>query len=180
MYVKKLSIKILKSKRLSLYFGFDTFYLYFYFLGPLGKTLFKIDKKYFQLSAFFPLQFYVTTIFINTFLKSFKNKLLGIIKGFHVVLVTRGLGYRFRVKRFYKNTPVVRLKLGLKHNYLYRFPPSALVSSIKYRLFIFCNEKDLLPRITSELRQLRYPDIYKGKGIRFNAEPLNLKVGKQR
>jgi len=54
------------------------------------------------------------------------------------------------------------------------------VKALKYRLLLLCNDKTLLPNIISEIRNLRYPDPYKGKGVRFYEEPLKLKAGKQR
>jgi len=179
MQIKKHHLISLKKKRISIFFfSHNSFHFSIYLVGPLGKTSFKLSYKVFQVFKIKPLIFFITSDFLNTFLQILKNKFIGILKGFYSLLIVRGLGYRFRRKKLYSQ--LVRIKVGLKHYYIYKLPNIVKMKAIKYRLFLLCLEKDLLPRIIHEIRLLRYPDPYKGKGIRYYQEPLKLKVGKQR
>jgi len=171
-----------KHKRLSIFFiNQNSRYLFFYFIGPLGKTIYKITKKGIYILNFNPLKLFFTKKTLTSFLSTIKQKIIGITRGYFSIILLRGLGYRFRKKKYQTQIyHTLRLKLGLKHFYLYKFPAFAKLYVTKYKLLLFLHEKYLLPRIVHELRNLRFPDPYKGKGIRYKNEPLIFKPGKQR
>lgn len=167
-----------KRKRLSIcYLNQTSLYLYFFFIGPLGKNKYKIAKKGIYILNSNPLKLFFTKEMLKSFVSVLKHKIIGVTRGYYISLMLRGLGYRLKKKKFIST---LRLKLGYKHFYLYKFPVFAQIFVIKYKLLIFLNEKELLRRIVNEIRALRLPDPYKGKGVRYKNEPLILKPGKQR
>jgi len=170
-----------KRKRLSIcYSNQNSSYIFFFLVGPLGKSKYKVAKKGVSILKMTPLKLFFTKEMLKSFISVLKHKIVGVTRGYYISLMLRGLGYRFKKKKTLALTTKLRLKLGFKHFYLYKFPISAQIFVVKYKLLIFLNEKELLPRLVNEIRSLRVPDPYKGKGVRYKNEPLVLKPGKQR
>ena len=165
----------------------------------LGKT--SIAEKYFFLPGFGANSFYgdvlkrvipynstakdikLTYFFYNKALyKSFINKvrrgLLGLQYGFYSELITIGVGYRFEKQQ--KNSNMLTLNLGYSHFIYYRLPQNVNFRTLKNYLFMFSNDLALLTQTAYRVKTFRFPDSYKGKGIRYFKEIVPLKIGKQR
>lgn len=92
-----------------------------------------------------------------------------------------GVGYKvFKIndKRFdYK---LLHFKLGYSHNIYYKIPNTV---NIKIRqsnkLFILGDDYDLVSQISSIIKNYKYPEPYKGKGILYFNESIKLKEGKK-
>ena len=74
------------------------------------------------------------------------------------------------------------LKIGFSHEISYILPKdiTCIVSKVKGSYLLLKGiEKDRVQQIAKEIRSLRKPDAYKGKGIHYQKEILNLKKGKR-
>jgi hypothetical protein len=127
------------------------------------------------------LHFFDNRMFILTkksfqFLKYFFIKgAAGVSGGLFVKMDLVGLGFRFLKigNKFY-------LKVGYGHYIEVTIPSSVHVVGYKRRILIFGIDRESLYNFASQLRLQKKPDAYKGKGILFHNEELNLKVGKQK
>jgi len=111
----------------------------------------------------------------RTFLKNFRNAMYGVQNGFYVRLVLRGVGYRSWVI-----DNGLYLDLGNNHLMVYKIPPTVVVRSKKGKILIFGCNKSIVGQVAADIRSLRRPDPYKGKGILFHGQEIRLKQGKQR
>jgi len=103
------------------------------------------------------------------------NMVTGVSQGYERVLEITGVGYRAQVQG-----SKISLTLGYSHPVEYHLPEgvSAAVDQKQTTITLRGIDKQLLGQIAANLRALRPPDIYKGKGIRYAGQRLKLKVGK--
>lgn len=103
------------------------------------------------------------------------NMITGVSQGYQRVLEIHGTGYRAQVK-----ANKVILTLGYSHPVEYQLPEgiSATVDEKQTTITLTGTDKYLIGQVAANLRALRPPDPYKGKGIRYAGERLKLKVGK--
>lgn len=103
------------------------------------------------------------------------NMVAGVSHGYQRVLEITGIGYRAQVQ----GSKIV-LTLGYSHPVEFQLPAgvTAAVDQKQTTLTIAGIDKQLLGQVAANLRALRSPDIYKGKGIRYAGERIKLKVGK--
>jgi large subunit ribosomal protein L6 len=102
------------------------------------------------------------------------NMAEGVSKGFSRVLEINGIGYRAEVRG-----SNINLTLGYSHPIVYQLPPG--VSARVDRQVIITLEsadRQLLGSVAAEIRALRPPEPYKGKGIKYAAETIRRKAGK--
>lgn len=104
-------------------------------------------------------------------------KRIGINFGFYAVLHVKGIG--FKVFYFSKRHSLYFI-LGYNHIVKFRLPPSIFARVRKQYLLFFSFDKELLGKTIYQVQHLRYPDPYRGKGIRFRFQVMNFKPGKQR
>jgi large subunit ribosomal protein L6 len=99
----------------------------------------------------------------------------GVSRGYERVLEISGVGYRAQVQ----GTKIV-FTLGYSHPVEYQLPEgvTAAVDQKMTTLTLKGIDKQLLGQIAANIRDLRPPDVYKGKGVRYSGERLKLKVGK--
>jgi len=104
------------------------------------------------------------------------NMVTGVSQGFQKVLVIEGTGYRAR-----KEGQSLVLSLGYSHPVTFKLPEGiqAEVDQKQTKIMINGIDKQLVGQVAANLRQLRPPDSFKGKGIRYENERLRLKVGKK-
>jgi large subunit ribosomal protein L6 len=98
----------------------------------------------------------------------------GVSTGFTRTLEIIGVGYRADVKG-----KAVQLSLGYSHPIVYQLPPGidAKVDR-QVILTIEGNNKQLLGEVCAQIRALRPPEPYKGKGIKYATERVRRKAGK--
>ncbi len=102
------------------------------------------------------------------------NMITGVSKGFEKGLEISGVGYRAEVK-----DGIVKLLLGYSNPVEYVIPKGIDVKADKQvNLVISGIDKQLVGRVAAEIRALRKPEPYKGKGIRYTGEKIRRKVGK--
>ncbi len=102
------------------------------------------------------------------------NAVIGVTEGFKKELDIVGVGYRGEVKG-----RECHLALGFSHPVVYAVPEGVDVDIDKNNhITVTGPDKQRVGQVAAELRNLRKPDAYKGKGIRYSDEQIRLKVGK--
>ena len=104
-----------------------------------------------------------------------KNMVVGVTKGFEKKLEAVGVGYRFQVKG--KQLVVTA---GYSHPVNVDVPEGITVESpSNTELFIRGIDKQLVGEFAANVRDIRRPEPYKGKGIRYADEHIRRKEGKK-
>lgn len=105
------------------------------------------------------------------------NMVAGVSEGFVKELELIGVGYRAEVKG-----KVINLGLGYSHPIDFPVPEGISASVVKDGRQIFLRlegiDKQLVGQTAAEIRRLRAPEPYKGKGVRYRGEHVKLKAGK--
>lgn len=102
------------------------------------------------------------------------NAVHGVVQGFEKHLDIVGIGYRAEVKG-----DKVVMSLGYSHPAEFPIPQGLSVSVEKQtHLVVRGADKQRVGQAAADLRQLRPPDPYKNKGVRYTQERLKKKVGK--
>ena len=103
------------------------------------------------------------------------NMITGVTTGFEKKLEAVGVGYRFQVKG---NTVVVNA--GYSHPVEMIVPEGITVQApSNTELFIRGIDKCLVGEFAANIRKIRQPEPYKGKGIRYSGEHIIRKEGKK-
>jgi large subunit ribosomal protein L6 len=104
------------------------------------------------------------------------NAVTGVTAGFKRELDIVGVGYKAEVK----SPREVMFSLGFSHQVSYKVPEGISVSydAKANRLTIEGIDKQRVGQVAAEIRGIRPPDIYKGKGVRYADEHIKLKAGK--
>ena len=104
-----------------------------------------------------------------------KNMIIGVTEGFEKKLESVGVGYRFQVKG---NELVVTA--GYSHPVIVKIPEGIkLESPSNTELFVRGIDKQLVGEFAANVRKIRKPEPYKGKGIRYADEHVRRKEGKK-
>lgn len=102
------------------------------------------------------------------------NMVTGVSKGFEKGLEISGVGYRAEM-----SGNVLKLILGYSSPTEYAIPEGISVKiDRQVNLVISGIDKQLVGRVAAEIRQLKKPEPYKGKGIKYVNERIRRKVGK--
>jgi large subunit ribosomal protein L6 len=98
----------------------------------------------------------------------------GVTQGFEKVLEIHGIGYRAML-----NGNRIDFTLGHSHPVSFDLP-KGISASIDKKNVIRLNgiDKELLGKTAASIRQLRPPEQYKGKGIKYAQERIQRKAGK--
>jgi large subunit ribosomal protein L6 len=102
------------------------------------------------------------------------NMVNGVTKGFAKALEIQGVGYKAEPKPF-----GVQLTVGFSHPVPYR-APTGIKISVDNNVLVKVEgaDKELVGQVAAELRAIRPPEPYKGKGIRYAGEQVRRKAGK--
>ncbi|MEW6118206.1 MAG: 50S ribosomal protein L6 [Nitrospirota bacterium] len=103
------------------------------------------------------------------------NMVNGVSQGYTRVLEITGIGYRAQVKG-----SKIAFTLGYSHPVEFQLPAgiTAKVDEKQTTITLSGIDKQLLGQVAANIKELRAPDAYKGKGIRFAGERIKLKAGK--
>ena len=102
------------------------------------------------------------------------NMVKGVTEGFTKTLVITGVGYRAEVKG-----KELVMNLGYSSDYIAIIPDGLTVTATPDgKLTVTGIDKQLVGEFCSQIRKLRKPEPYKGKGIRYETEVIRRKVGK--
>ena len=102
------------------------------------------------------------------------NMVKGVSDGFSKTLTITGVGYRAEVKG-----KELVMNLGYSSDYIAIIPDGlTVVATPDGKLTVSGIDKQLVGEFCSQIRKLRKPEPYKGKGIRYETETIRRKVGK--
>ena len=102
------------------------------------------------------------------------NMVEGVSKGYVKVLEIQGVGYKAELKPF-----GVNLVVGLSHQVPIKAPEGIkFIVDTPTVLKIEGINKELVGQVAAEIRSVRPPEPYKGKGIRYQGEQVRRKAGK--
>jgi large subunit ribosomal protein L6 len=102
------------------------------------------------------------------------NMVEGVTKGFQKALEIQGVGYKAEPKPF-----GVQLVVGFSHPVPYHAPQGIKITVDNNVLVkVEGMDKELVGQVAAELRAVKPPEPYKGKGIRYKGEQVRRKAGK--
>jgi len=103
------------------------------------------------------------------------NMITGVTQGFRKTLLVEGVGYRAEMQG-----DQLVLFLGYSHP-IYRLPPEGVKFEVDPKaktITVEGHDKQVVGQVAADLRALRPPEPYKGKGIRYVDEHIRRKAGK--
>lgn len=101
------------------------------------------------------------------------NAIVGVTKGWSKTLELVGVGYRASLEG--KN---LILNVGYSHPVRVSIPEDLSIEVKKNKITVSGIDKQLVGELAAQIRRVRPPDSYKGKGIRYQGEKIRLKPGK--
>jgi large subunit ribosomal protein L6 len=101
------------------------------------------------------------------------NMVVGVTEGFTKTLEINGVGYRAQ-----KQGKKVVLTLGYSHPVEYDERDGVTIDVQGNKLIVSGIDKQKVGQVSAELRDKRRPDVYKGKGIKYDYEIIRRKEGK--
>jgi large subunit ribosomal protein L6 len=102
------------------------------------------------------------------------NMVEGDTKGYQKTLEISGVGYKAEVKPF-----GLQLALGFSHAIQYKAPAGVKLTAPQPTTIVIDGaDKEKVGQVAAELRNLRPPEPYKGKGIKYQGEVIRRKAGK--
>ncbi len=112
----------------------------------------------------------------GTFASHLKNMIQGVTEGFKKELLVEGVGYRVELKG-----KQIELKVGFSHPVLVDIPEelNVEVDSKENKISISGIDKELVGQFAANVRKIKKPEPYKGKGIRYVDEVILRKEGKR-
>lgn len=150
------------------------------FIGPLGQV---IKKKSNKIKLYFSKKDQKLYLLNDNdknnhfYLSMINNIIWGLFKGFITKLQIIGVGYKAAVEDNKLN-----LRLGYSHEVVYDIPEDVSITVLQQKtltLVIFGNNNQRIKQVAAEIRSLKSPEPYKGKGIRFLNEIVRKKEGKK-
>ena len=104
------------------------------------------------------------------------NMVVGVKDGFNKVLEINGVGYRASIAE-----NILTLQLGFSHDIKLAIPDDIEVKCTKpTELVISGIDKQKVGQFAAEIRSLRKPEPYKGKGVKYQEETIRRKEGKKK
>lgn len=103
-----------------------------------------------------------------------RNSILGVTEGYGKVLEIEGVGYKAALEG-----QVLAISLGYVHPVKFPIPQGITISVEKNAISISGNNKEQVGQVAAEIRKLKKPEPYKGKGIHYRGEVIRRKAGKK-
>jgi large subunit ribosomal protein L6 len=110
----------------------------------------------------------------GTYAAHVRNMITGVTEGFTKILELEGVGYRAEVK----GSDLV-LSVGFSHPVPCTIPAGITATVEKGVITLVGPDKELLGQFAADVRAVRPPEPYKGKGIRYRGEFIIRKQGKK-
>ena len=110
----------------------------------------------------------------GTYMSHLKNMIAGVVTPFEKRLLVEGVGFKWDVKG-----DILNMSLGFSHPVTLTIPKGLIVVAEKSALTITGVDKELVGLFASKVRELKKPEPYKGKGIRYSDEVVRRKQGKK-
>lgn len=104
------------------------------------------------------------------------NVIYGVTQGFECKLVLVGVGYRAQAKG-----KVLSLSLGYSHPTDFHVPEGVVIETpTQTEIIVKGANKELIGQTAAQIRSIRGPEPYKGKGVRYANEVIELKETKKK
>ncbi len=105
-----------------------------------------------------------------------KNLVEGVTNGYKKQLDITGVGYRAAAQG-----QILSISLGFSHEIKYVVPAGITVTVEKQTSITLAGfDKQKVGQVAAEIRSLRPPEPYKGKGVRYSIETIRRKEGKKK
>lgn len=148
--------------------------------GPLGevkKTLLpeisiKIENK--EITLIPKDQSLNTLALWGTYASHIKNMIEGVHKAYEKKLIVEGIGFKSDIKG-----KEIHLALGFSHPVIRTIPDGLKVTAEKNVITVSGIDSEKVGQFTAQVRSLKKPEPYKGKGIRYSDEVIRRKQGKK-
>ena len=101
------------------------------------------------------------------------NAVVGVTKGFEKKLEINGVGFRVS-----GGGQEIEMLLGFSHPVKYRAPEGIQLTVNKMEITVAGIDKQAVGQVAAEIRALKKPEPYKGKGIKYADEVILRKAGK--
>ncbi|MFZ1812738.1 MAG: 50S ribosomal protein L6 [Candidatus Saccharimonadales bacterium] len=101
------------------------------------------------------------------------NMVTGVTKGFEKKLEVNGVGFRVGM-----SGADLELALGFSHPVKYKAPSGVQITTNKMEITVSGIDKQRVGQVAAEIRELKKPEPYKGKGIKYADETILRKAGK--
>ena len=102
-----------------------------------------------------------------------QNMVTGVSRGFERKLEVNGVGFRVVAQG-----QDLKFNLGFSHDVIYKVPPDAQVAVDQNIITVSGTDKQRVGQVAAEIRALKKPEPYKGKGIKYIDEQIIRKSGK--
>jgi large subunit ribosomal protein L6 len=104
------------------------------------------------------------------------NVVRGVSDGFTINLEINGVGYRASA-----DAKVLKMQLGFSHDVEIPIPAGIQIKAVKpTEIEISGSDRQRVGQVAAEIRSLRPPEPYKGKGIKYSTETIRRKEGKKK
>ena len=104
------------------------------------------------------------------------NMVLGVSQGFEKKLELVGVGFRAQMQG-----KKINLSLGFSHPVVFELPEEVTAETpSQTEIILKSNDKQKLGQVCAEIRALRPPEPYKGKGVRVSGEHIRRKEAKKK
>ncbi len=101
------------------------------------------------------------------------NMVHGVTEGFSKELEINGIGFKAEVKK-----DILVLQVGYSHPVEYKIPMGIEIKVTKSIINVSGIDKQLVGQTAAEIREIKKPEPYKGKGIKYVDEVIRRKAGK--
>ena len=101
------------------------------------------------------------------------NMVTGVTKGFEKKLEVNGVGFRVAA-----TNNQLEMSLGFSHPVKYKAPEGVTITNDKMTITVSGIDKQQVGQVAAEIRSLKKPEPYKGKGIKYADEVILRKAGK--
>ena len=152
--------------------------------GPLGKKSLNIDLDTFELNINEGSDVSIKPKIKNQDTKRLwgmnrsliNNAIIGASKGYEKILELSGVGYRASLKG-----DILNLQLGFSHDINFKIPEGVKIQVEKQNILkINGTDKQQVGMVAAEIKSLRPPEPYKGKGIKEQGQYILRKEGKKK
>ena len=152
--------------------------------GPLGKKTLNIDLDIFDLNINDGKEVMIKPKKNNQNTKRLwgmnrsliNNAIIGTSKGYEKILELTGVGYRAALKG-----NILNLQLGFSHDINFNIPDGVKIQVEKQNILkITGTDKQQVGMVAAEIKSLRPPEPYKGKGIKEQGQYILRKEGKKK
>ena len=111
---------------------------------------------------------------INLYNSLIKTKIKGVLQGFKISLLLKGIGFR----SFIENNNLI-LKLGFSHNIIIVIPSTIKILLQANMIIFYSIDYIFLNQFVHYIKNYKKPEVYKGKGLLFKNEQVLQKEGKK-